>query len=76
VLANDRITWNSRAQKFVAFRAHWEERHGTAAQKEIASDIAAGSEGPTWTRADPQPFKVLHVAGGPPPASAARPSTA
>ena len=66
VVVNDRITWNSRAQKFVAFRAHWEERHGIAAQKEIASDLAQGSEGPTWTRADPQPFKVLHLAGGPP----------
>lgn len=66
VVVQDRITWNSRAQKFVAFRAHWEERHGLAAQKEIANDIAQGSEGPTWTRADPQPFKVLHLAGGPP----------
>jgi hypothetical protein len=71
VVANDRITWNSRAQKIVAFRAHWEERHGAPAQKEMAADAAAGSEGPTWTRADPQPFKVLHVAGGPP-----RPMTA
>jgi hypothetical protein len=66
---NDRITWNSRAHKFVAFRAAWEERHGAPAAKELAADAAAGAEGPTWTRADPQPFKVLHFAGGPPRAA-------
>lgn len=63
---SDRITWNSRSQKFTLFRAGWEERHGAAAQRELASDLAAGSVGPTWTRAEPQPFKVLHLASGPP----------
>ena len=63
---DSRITWNSRAQKFVAFRSAWESKHGAAAQKEVAADLAQGSVGPTWTRADPLPFKVLHVASGAP----------
>jgi hypothetical protein len=50
----------------VSFRAGWEQRHGQAAMKEIASDLAQGAEGPTWTRADPQPFKVVHLAAAAP----------
>lgn len=66
-VVGDRMTWTSRAQKFTVFRNSWEERHGGAAMKEIAHDLAQPVEGPTWTRADPQPFKVLHLSAGAPP---------
>ena len=57
-----RISWNSRSQKFVAFRSAWEERHGAPAMKEMAMDLQEPVSGPTWAKADPQPFKVLKLA--------------
>lgn len=57
-----RISWNSRSQKFVAFRSAWEERHGAPAMKEMAMDLQEPVTGPTWAKADPQPFKVLKLA--------------
>lgn len=64
--ASDRLAWGSRAQKFVSFRASWEERHGQAGVKEMAADAATPAEGPTWARAEPTPFRVLRVASGAP----------
>jgi hypothetical protein len=61
-----RVTWNSRAQNFLTFRAGWEQRHGAPAAKELAADRALGSDGPTWARAEPQAFKVLHLAASAP----------
>ena len=59
------------AQKFLLFRAGWEERHGAAARKEMAADAAEPAEGPTWSRASPAPFRVLHLAApAPSPAPA------
>jgi len=69
VAAGDRLNWGSRAQKFVAFRAGWEAKHGHAAAKELAHDAALPVDGPTWARADPQPFKVVHFATPAPPPS-------
>lgn len=65
-----RLDWGSRNQKFTVFRARWEERHGAAGIKEMAHDLSEPVEGPSWTRAEPQPFKVLHLAGGAPASSA------
>lgn len=53
--------------RFAAFRANWENRHGGAAAKEMAADLAVPAEGPTWSRAAPQPFKVVHLAAAAPP---------
>lgn len=61
-----RISWNSRSQKFVQFRSAWEERHGAPAMKEMAMDLQEPVTGPTWTKADPQPFKVLKLASSAP----------
>ncbi len=58
------------AQKFHLFRAAWEERYGAPAKKEMALDAAAPAEGPTWTRANPTAFKVLHLASPAPSAAA------
>jgi len=33
-------------------------------------DAKEGSEGPTWTKASPKPFRVLHLASSPPTAQA------
>jgi hypothetical protein len=56
----------SSAQHFARFRASWEEKHGAAGRKEMAMDAAEKPEGPTWTRAEPTPFKVLRMVAGPP----------
>ncbi len=56
----------SSAQRFAVFRAGWEEKHGAPARKECAMDAGEKPEGPTWTRAEPTPFKVLRMAAGPP----------
>ena len=70
-----RLAWNSRAQKFLAFRAGWEASHGAAARKELANDAKEGAEGPTWTRAEPQPFRVVHLAAAAPPPPGAATTT-
>ena len=54
------------AQRFAQFRAGWEEKHGAAARKEMAMDAAVKPEGPTWTRAQPTPFRVLRLVAGAP----------
>jgi hypothetical protein len=64
--ATDRTEWAEKNAKFEKFRADWEVRHGEGARKEMKMDAALGSEGPTWTRAEPAPFKVLHLASAPP----------
>lgn len=56
----------ARPHEFASFRARWETRHGAPGRKELALDAARVPEGPTWTSADPVPFKVLHLSGGPP----------
>jgi len=66
--AAERLT--DRATKLAQFRAGWEARHGAAARKEAALDAAVPAEGPTWTRAAPEPFRVLHLAAAPPPSPA------
>lgn len=66
-VVGDRMTWTSRAHKFTEFRNQWEGKHGSAASKELTHDQSLPVDGPTWTRADPQPFRVLHLAVGAPP---------
>jgi hypothetical protein len=56
------------AQKFLQFRAAWEAKHGAPARKEAAMDAELPAEGPTWTRANPAAFKVLHLASPAPKA--------
>jgi hypothetical protein len=63
--ATDRTESHTR---FERFKADWEGRHGAAAKKELRMDREEPAEGPTWTRAEPQPFKVLHLAKHAPPA--------
>jgi len=48
--------------KFESFRVSWEEKHGAAGRKEMALDAQIVPEGPTWTRAAPQAFRVLKLA--------------
>lgn len=62
-----RSSWLSHPHQFPAFRARWEERHGAAGRKEMALDAQRLPEGPTWTSAQPVPFRVLRLAEGPPP---------
>ena len=59
-------------KKFLQFRAGWEEKHGAAAKKEMSADAAEPAEGPTWTRATPAPFRVLHLAVPAPPGAGAQ----
>lgn len=63
---SDRVDWSAKSQKFQSFRNQWEARYGAPAMKELAHDLSMPVEGPSWARADPQPFKVLHLAGGAP----------
>ena len=65
----DRIVWSN--HKFAAFRSAWEDKHGAAAKKEFALDAAVPAAGPTWTRAHPSGFRVLHLSSAPPPSPAA-----
>lgn len=57
---------STRTIKLAHFRAEWEAKHGAAARKEAALDEAQPAEGPTWTRAQPEPFRCLHLASAPP----------
>jgi len=52
--------------RFAAFRSHWEGRYGEGAKKEMAMDSEVPPEGPTWTRATPVEFRVLHLSVAPP----------
>jgi hypothetical protein len=65
---SERLNWTSPTATFDSFRRNWENKFGAAACKELATDHARVPEGPTWTSAQPSPFKVLHLAS-PPPAS-------
>lgn len=65
-----RLDFASKQMAYTAFRAAWESKHGAAAKKEAELDaVLCPPDGPTWTRAEPQPFKVLHMAEGPPAAA-------
>jgi len=64
---DDRL--GSRAQKFNQFRAGWEDKYGAPARKEMEYDAAEKPEGPTWTKAEPVPFRVVHLASAPPPSA-------
>lgn len=52
--------------KFESFRVSWEEKHGAAGRKEMALDAQIAPEGPTWTRAAPQAYRVLKLASAAP----------
>jgi hypothetical protein len=56
----------SREARLLAFRASWEDKHGRSAVKERELDAAEPAAGPTWTRAEPMPFKCLHLSTGAP----------
>ena len=47
--------------RFENFRVRWEEKHGAPARKEAALDAQEPAEGKTWTRAEPQPFRVVKL---------------
>lgn len=68
----DRTEWAEKNARFEKFRADWEGKHGAAARKEMKADLAEPVEGPTWTRAEPVPFKVLHLKLASPPPTPGR----
>ncbi len=74
--AVSRLDFASKPTAHAIFRADWEARHGAAAAKEMFLDSAVPAEGPTWTRAEPVPFKVLRVAAGAPISPASPPPSA
>ena len=55
--------------RFEIFRVSWEEKHGAAGRKEMALDAQIVPEGPTWTRAAPQAFRVLKLTSSAPMSS-------
>ena len=65
-----RLDFASKDMAYTTFRVAWEAKHGAPAKKEAMLDAKEGSEGPTWTKASPKPFRVLHLASSPPTAQA------
>jgi hypothetical protein len=57
--------------RFESFKTRWVQRFGAAAEKELSMDAVRSPPGPTWTSANPMPFRVLHMRS-PPPLSPAR----
>lgn len=64
--SKEELTALERKERFDNFRTTWENKHGNAARKEMKNDLMEPTEGPTWTRATPTPFKVLRLAIGSP----------
>ncbi len=62
-----RLDFASKSLAYQAFRNAWEDKHGLAARKEREMERVEGSGGATWTRADPQPFRVVRLRAGAPP---------
>ena len=56
-----RLDYSSKSTAYSVWRAGWEERHGAPARKEAALDALEPVEGKTWTRAEPQPFRVVKL---------------
>lgn len=65
---SSRLDFASKDMAYTTFRVAWEKKHGAPARKEINNDLMEGTEGPTWTKANPTPFKVLHLMSSPPSA--------
>jgi len=61
-----RFSFSSKNGSYSIWRAKWEEKHGAPARKERELDNLVPPDGPTWTRADPVAFKVLHLIQGSP----------
>jgi hypothetical protein len=55
--------------RFEMFRARWVGEHGTAARKETGFDAERTllTPGPTWSSAEPVPWKVVRPVQAPPP---------
>ena len=64
--SSQRSDWLVKDHKLLSFRAAWEDRHGAPAAKELAADAARVPPGPTWSSANPRPFRVVRLAQGPP----------
>ena len=62
--SESRLDFSSKKGAYTVWRASWEDKHGAPARKERELDALVPPEGKTWTRADPQPFRVLRLSEG------------
>jgi hypothetical protein len=67
--SSSRFDFSSKGGAYTVWRASWEDKHGAPARKERELDALVPPEGTTWTRADPQPFRVLRLIEGATPSS-------
>jgi hypothetical protein len=67
--SSSRFDFSSKGGAYTVWRASWEDKHGAPARKERELDALVPPEGNTWTRADPQPFRVLRLIEGATPSS-------
>ena len=62
--SESRLDFSTKKGAYTVWRASWEDKHGAPARKERELDALVPPEGPTWARADPQPFRVLRLSQG------------
>eukprot|EP00753_Platysulcus_tardus_P021208 PLAT8669.1.p1 GENE.PLAT8669.1~~PLAT8669.1.p1 ORF type:complete len:396 (-),score=194.62 PLAT8669.1:28-1215(-) len=54
------------SRRWEQFKVEWTERYGKAAEKELRMDASRKPPGPTWTSAQPRPFRVVRLRAAPP----------